>query len=241
MSNIKISKALKKEEKKGRDWLDKTLSEGQASKEEEKKNIILVIGVLVGILVVSMAGFKIYNHFTGAKTVSIGEIEQLNNKGESYSIKGYNFIYIDGMWRTDIKLGDRLLRVPLHFGPREASEVLIEGNLSSDFNKGDEVFMAIDPTFSNKYYSLALGELSMNVVKGLNRKVLAACTKNDTICVDREILNCENTQGKPVIELRYEGESKITMNGTCILISGTGYGIVKAADRLLWQWYGVTG
>ena len=53
------------------------------------------------------------------------------------------------------------------------------------------------------------------------------------------MLNCKNPQGKPVIELKWANKTKITSQGTCILVEGKDYGIVKAVDRLVLQWYGI--
>ena len=149
---------------------------------------------------------------------------------------------MDGLWWTEMKKGNTLLKIPLHFGPKEVNDTKVEGKLdNTQFNNGTEVYIAINPETFNQYYSLALSELNFNIVQGIERKPIAVCTKNDTICEtdNRTILSCNNTEGKPVIELRYGEEQKITLNQTCILITGTDYGIVKAVDRLIWQWYGI--
>ncbi len=80
--------------------------------------------------------------------------------------------------------------------------------------------------------------MSFNIAKGLDRRPVAACTKEDPACTDRPILGCNNTQGKPIVEMAL-GEDKISLSDNCLKVSGTDYGIVKAADRLLLQWYGI--
>lgn len=245
MDEIKIEKALETEiRNKERAELGKALAESEGK--TEGKHILIILAVLIGVMFFSLGGFKAYEYFTGAEIINVDDLHQENLEGEldekeGYLYNGFSFVYADGLWWTEMRKGEVLLKVPLHFGPKEVDGVGVEGGLNEDFNKEDEVYMAIDPEFGNKYYTLALSELNFNVLKGIERKPVAACSKNNSICEDREILNCNETKGKAVIELRYGGESKITLLGTCILISGEDYGLVKAADRLIWQWYGVMG
>lgn len=247
MEEIKIGEALERRmEKEENIRIKKALTEsGEEISKKEGKNILIMVGVLIGVLLVSVGGFRVYNHLTSAGVIDIDELHLKNIEGklspeEGYVYGKYSFIFADDLWWTDINRGDRWLKVRLHFGPREVEEVEIEGELDKEFNEGNEVYMAIDPEFGNKYLTLALSEVNLNVVQGIRRKPVAVCTKeNETVCEDREILNCGNTKGKPVIELRWGGEPKITLQGTCILISGEDYGLVKAADRLIWQWYNV--
>ena len=91
----------------------------------------------------------------------------------------------------------------------------------------------------DKYYTLALSELSFNIVKGLNRSISGTCTKENNICDNRTIVSCNNSQGLPVIELALANETGIELLGNCLKISGQEYDLVKAVDRLLYQWYGV--
>ncbi|MFH1682830.1 MAG: hypothetical protein ABIA37_03460 [Candidatus Woesearchaeota archaeon] len=217
----------------------------ETEEKESGKSVLMVLLVLFGIVALSFGGFKVYTHFTGADVINIDDLHQqnlegdLNNK-EGYMYEGFSFVYVDGLWWTEIQQGNVLYKVPLHFGPKEVDQVKIEGKLDPLFNNGSEVYMAIDPEFANKYYNLALSELNFNVARGIGKKPIGVCTWNKTgVCDDREIYSCNNTQGKPVIELQYGGESKITSSGTCILISGEEYALVKAVDRLIWQWYHV--
>jgi len=244
MDEIKIGEALEQEkEKEEIKLIERALREEEEEK-GEGKSILISLGILIGVIAVIFGGFKLYDHFTGAGVISIDELHKENLAGElsaeeGYLYRGFSFVYVDGLWWTEVKRGRVLFKIPLHFGPREVEEVKVEGKLSPDFNEGEDVYVVIDPELENKYYSLALSELNFNMVKGLGRKPVAACSKENPICEEREILNCNKTEGKPVIELSYGGEPRITLEGTCILINGEEYGIVKAADRLILQWYGI--
>lgn len=247
MDELKIGKALKKK-------LEKETTTEEVLEEEYKpeivpttsgKGLFIAIVVLLGIFALTLGGFKYYNNsFTGAQVLSIDDLHLQNLAGElpteqGYVYQGISFVFADGLWWTEIQQSDRLLKIPLHFGPREVQNVTIKGTLDPAFNNGTEIYMAIDPYFANPYYTLALSELNTNIVQGIRHKPVAACTEEHEICLGREILNCQNTQGKPVIQLQYGNTAGIELQGTCILITGEEQELVKAADRLIWQWYGV--
>jgi len=212
----------------------------------DSKGLLFIILGVVGIFILIMGGFGAYNYFTSAAVVSVDELHQDNLAGNldadaGYVYNGYSFVKADGLWWTEMNKFGTLLKIPLHFGPQELEDIPISGELDPSFNEGEEVFIAIDPDVQNKYYTLAISELSFNTVKGMDRLPIGSCTKENWACENRTIIDCENTQGKPVIELALANETKIELQGTCIKVSGREYGIVKAVDRILYQWYGVMG
>ncbi len=228
--------------------LDIVMSKGVDSEavSSDGKGLLFIVLGIVGLFILLIAGFGTYNYFTTAAVVNVDELHQKNLAGnldesEGYTYNGYSFVKADGLWWTEMNKFGTLLKVPLHFGPKELEEVPISGELDSSFNEGEEVFIAIDPDVQNKYYTLAISELSFNMVKGLDRLPVGSCTKENWACDNRTIVSCENPLGKPVIELALANETKIELQGTCIKVSGREYGIVKAVDRILYQWYGVMG
>ena len=213
-------------------------------KSNDGKNILITVGIIIAIFALFMGGFKLYNHFTADTVIDIDQMHQENldgdlNEEEGYVYNGYSFISVDGLWWTEIMREDTRLKVPLHFGPKEVNHIEINGNLEKGFNLGNEVFIAIDPKVTNKYYTLAISELSFNVVKGLKRIPVGSCIEESDSCDNRTIISCDNTRGKPVIELVLDNQTGIELQGTCIKLKGQEYDIVKAVDRLLYQWYGI--
>jgi hypothetical protein len=211
----------------------------------DAKGILITVGVIIGLFVLAFGGFSAYNGLTAAAVVTIDDLHGQNLKGEldtenAYIYNGFSFVQADGLWWTERNIGERLFKIPFHFGPRDVDTIPITGELNDTFDDGEIVYFAIDPAVANKYYSLALGELGLNMVQAINRKPEAACTAEDPVCIDREILNCENTKGKPVIELDLAEpgeEPMVELSGTCIRVFGDGEDIVKSVDRLLFQWY----
>lgn len=217
---------------------------GDRTPTTEGKTILIMMAVLVGILILIVGGTKVYTHLTAADVVNIDEQHQKNLQGEldkeeGYIYNGYSFVYADGLWWTELNKFGTLLKVPLHFGPKELESVPIAGQLDSAFNDKEEIFIAINPNVRDKYYTLAISELSFNVVKGLDRTPVGSCTEENWACENRTIVSCNNTQGKAVIELSLHNETGIEFSGTCINVHGREYELVKAVDRLLYRWYGV--
>ena len=213
--------------------------------ESDTRNIFILIGITVFLFVLVIGGFKFYNSFTSAGVVSLDQLHQDNLKGEldenmeGYIYRGFSFVKADGLWWTEVdKFGTRL-KIPLHFAPKELEEIKLIGQLNPAFNDGVDVYVAIDPKVVSEHYTLAISELSFNLVKGMDRRPIGSCTEEDPACEGREIISCETANGRPVIELAVSEVSEIEFKDTCVKIKGTGWDLVKEVNRLLYHWYGV--
>lgn len=211
----------------------------------EGKNILIMLSILIGVFVLVFAGFSAYNYFNGAIVVDVDQLHQDNLDGElsdeeGYFYNGFSFVKVDGLWWTEINGYGTKIKIPLHFGPKELEDVNISGQLGAQFNAGNALFITFNPDVRNKYYNLASSELIFNIAKGLEIEVIGACTKNASGCDNRTIISCKTARNLPVIEMiEDENETGIILDSNCIKIIGNDYDIVKAADRLLYQWYGI--
>ena len=213
----------------------------------DKSSIVLLVCLIIGFFALVIGGFAAYNHFTGQTVVDVDQLHQDNLDGkldeeEGYVYNGYSFVKVDGLWWTEMDKFGTLLKVPLHFGPKELEDIDITGLLKGElFNREENLYIAIDPEVADKYYTLAVSELSFNTAKGMERMPVGSCIKENAICENRTIVNCENNPDKlAVIELAVAPENKIEIiDGVCIKISGSEYGLAKGVNRLLYQWYGI--
>jgi len=209
------------------------------------KTLIIMVAVIIGIFALTFAGFKFYDSYTAAAVIDIDALHQENlagdlSKDEGYIYNGYSFVYADGLWWTETTFKDTLIKIPLHFGAKEVENISMVGSFDAKgFNQGDSVYIAIDPNVANKYYTLSLSELTFNIVKGVDRNIVTSCTENASICENRTIVNCDNSQGLPVIQLALANTTSVEFHGTCIKISGSDYDLVRATDRVLLKWYGI--
>ena len=222
---IEIAQAL--------DTKEKTNEEKEISSliQEEKsttsgKGIVIMMLVLIGIFALFIGGSYVYNKLTSADVVNIDQLHEQNleeklDEETGYVYNGYSFVKADGLWWTEIHIREMNLNIPLHFGPKEVEFVPMKGTMDPAFNIGENMYIAIDPTTADKYYTLATSELSFNIAKGINRIPVGSCTEENYICENRTIVSCENTQGKPVVELALAEETRIDISGTCIKVSGS--------------------
>ncbi|MEK6846246.1 MAG: hypothetical protein AABY26_05775 [Nanoarchaeota archaeon] len=212
----------------------------------DTKSILITILILVGVFALVIAGFQFYNYFHSPEIVNVDDLHQKNIGGdldekEGYLYNGYSFVYVDGLWWTETNRFGTLVKIPLHYGAKDVENISVTGKLDSDFNQQPVVYIAINPNINfNGQYTLALSELNNNLAKGINTNIEAACTENNPICDNRTIVSCQNnSKNLPVVELVVEPQPKVVLSGTCIKVSGEGFELVKATDRLLLQWYGI--
>ncbi|MEK6940225.1 MAG: hypothetical protein AABX31_05860 [Nanoarchaeota archaeon] len=247
---VKAEKAVQKELDQQQEREISLLAENdlQASAQQnDGKSVLILIGVLVAVFVVAIAGFKAYNNFTAAGVVLIEDLHEKNLEGkldsdEGYVYNGYSFVKADGLWWTGIEVKDRIIKIPLHYGPREVETIPVTGKLAPEFNQGEKIYVAIDPTVNyDKYYTLALMELNNNILQGINRNIEAACSQENPVCENRTVINCENTNGQPVVQLSVDEKPSVTLKGTCIDIKGSNEELVKSVDLALYVWYKVFG
>jgi hypothetical protein len=243
-SERSMEKAIAPAKEEKEEIIEKALDE-ESKTYSDGKSIIIMIAVLAALFSLFLGGSYFYNSFTTAAVVSVDDLHQQNlnnelNEEEGYVYNGYSFVKADGLWWTEMDKFGTLFKVPLHFSPLELEDIIITGSLEQEFNVGEKIFISIDPKVNDAYYALAVSELSFNTAQGIDRVPVGSCIEDHWACENRTIISCDNQQGKPVIELSYGEEiPSVSMQGTCIKLSGLEYGLTKAVDRLLYQWYGI--
>ncbi|MFH1399408.1 MAG: hypothetical protein ABIG95_04840, partial [Candidatus Woesearchaeota archaeon] len=156
---------------------------------------------------------------------------------ESYTFNGFTFVRAGVFWITQVQIENKLINIPLHYGPKELRHIDIAGQLNESFNYGP-IYITFDPDAKNlSMLTLAAAELSLNLAQGIDRQLIAACATNTTdACTARPIINCENTDAA-VIYLREGGTPYVKFDGNCIVVRGQDKELLKAVDQLLLYWY----
>jgi len=221
--------------------------EKQAEQEEEKPrkkdsklflvSILIIIGIVAGIIIWRIA-------IPTGKVTTIDDLHALNLKGKlsedkGYIYNGFSFVFYDGMWYTQSRIGNTLLNVPMHFGPRDLENITVKGKINDRF-KQKRIYITFDPEDPNmQYLALSASELSLFLAKGLDLEPKAACTKNITeACANIPILDCSNKK-KAIIYLNQDNETAVELKGNCIEVKGDKMNLVRAVDRLILKWLGV--
>ncbi|MBI4148901.1 hypothetical protein HY491_00485 [Candidatus Woesearchaeota archaeon] len=215
--------------------------EEQAGEEENKKeethaarNVLIALVILIAAFVLLFNLHRFYKQDTP-------------NPYE-YTYNGVQFRQdSDGKWNFAVQWANRLVNVPLQFGPKELASIPITGEVDERFS-GEEIYITFEPAGSVTsptgavvqeplgYLSLAAAELSLSLSQGMQFVPVAACTQNSTTCQDTPIITCTSTD-QPTIYLNRTGTAAVHLDGNCITLSGEGLELLKSVDRLLLYWY----
>ncbi len=151
----------------------------------------------------------------------------------------FEFVKAGGLWNTEWTKGDNLYHIRLRFNPFQVSNVSVTGFFDRSFNR-NEVYLTFDPRRGNfTTLSLAMGELSLNMLNALGAKPIAACTVNQTTaCENRPMVNCGDVN-RSVIFLSDVDDAQIAARGECLILTGSDLDILRSVDRLLYIWYGM--
>ncbi|MBW2966481.1 hypothetical protein KY342_05240 [Candidatus Woesearchaeota archaeon] len=213
-------------------------------KSKDTKKLLILIGVIVAIFVLFVAGFRLTVYLRGptAMVVTIDEMHKLNLEGKggegNYVYNGFSFIYSNGAWYTQAQRGDTLYDIPLHFGPRDVEDISVKGSIDPNFGNKRIIYVSFDPT--DPHIGLAAIELSLNLGKGIEVATKAACDKDYDIdaCKERSVVTCED-KDKSVILIKQANETKVTLDEKCIVIEGKDKELMRATDNVILRFYGV--
>ena len=206
-----------------------------------KANMYLLIGICVIVLLfIAIFALRI---FVRQESVTIEDmiaktLEGKENPKTNYMYNGFVFVKVGPLWYTQWKVDNYIFNVPLHYGPLELKVVIAEGQLDERFNTGS-YYITFDPYGSDfSYVAVSAGEIGRNLVEGLGAKIKSSCYQNHTVCAGKPIITCENTN-ESVIFIKESNESKIVMQGNCLILQGKGEELLKVTDRVILQLYGI--
>jgi len=205
------------------------MTEEQQTEPAQSSKATTYFLVIALIVIIAVLGYI----FFGVKLVQ--------PEPEKIEYSYFTFTEVGGLWQTNIQLKDRLYDAVFRFNPKQVEEVYVTGQLE---NLTGPVYITFDPVQQEddyKYLALASSELSLHLVRALEKEVIAACTSNETdACLERPVVTCSD-QDKSVIYLNTYPPTQITLNGTCVMLQGEKMELLKSVDRLLFQWYRVMG
>ncbi|MFA6888808.1 MAG: hypothetical protein WC254_04915 [Candidatus Woesearchaeota archaeon] len=209
----------------------------------------------LGMFVVILVAIFLVPRFFNQQPQTLTEIHQETitegmDTETRYVYNGYSFVFYDNLWYTQISnaiTGD-LYNIPLHFGPKNLTDIVITGDLDSFFNSlsttnisnnSYRYYLTFDPQDSELgYVALASGELTQNLVKTFNIAPVSACIQTGTGCETVPIITCNSTDA-PVMFLKSGSPTLVYAKDNCITIQGDGPELVRATDRLILKLYNV--
>ncbi len=244
-----------KKHKERESQLDENI-EKEKSFTEEHVNITKHFYVAVAILLIILGGIFLIPKFFDKDPVTLDILHQENlERGYdtelSYVFNGYSFIYLDGLWYTQIqdKSRDVMFDVPLHYGPKDVIDIPFSGDFEPFFLKAVnntisnytfQTYLTFNPESDQlQYVGLATGELTQNMVIVYNLAFIPACTSNETdVCASVPTITCDSTDD-PVVFIAENETTEVRVEDNCIIIQGDGEDIVKAVDRFLLAIHGI--
>lgn len=155
----------------------------------------------------------------------------------------FTFYNIGGIWNAQLKHNGQLFEGSFRFNPKQVEDVYMTGTLET-FDT--PIYITHDPDSQKEdftYLALASTELGLHLIRALNATVIAGCTKNitdykgDDYCADRPIIDCSSNVS--VIYLKPTPPTQVTLNGSCITMSGYQLDLLKSVDRVLYGWYDI--
>lgn len=210
-----------------------------------KSDKMLIVGVI--LVVVIFAVIFAARYFVQEKPTTIDELHQLNLKGklkeeQGYLYDAYSFIKFDGLWYMQLMSPgkSRLYNLQFRFGPKELESININGQLNTElFDNTTEYYVTFNPT-GNDFSSVALavGDFNQHMTRVFFKQPIAACDRNETsACIGRPIITCNNTD-MVVLYVKENNETeKVDYDSNCIIVEGKGFGLVKAINRVLYDFY----
>ncbi|MBI2575566.1 hypothetical protein HYV82_06800 [Candidatus Woesearchaeota archaeon] len=176
-------------------------------------------------------------------TVAVFSIRALKSeqKYETVTYNGFVFEQYAGLWNTQWKQDGQLFNLRLHYNPYQVENVSIIGE--EGWSAGESMFITFDPEEGEKfsYTALAAAELSLSLNNAFGITPVAACTENITAgCASRPVVGCGSAPANSsVIYLKEGSPAEITLQGGCATIQGRGEELVRAAEKAIYQWYGI--
>jgi len=205
------------------------------------RNLIVVFSIIVIIL-----GLLIFSYSVMDKEpMTIHDMHQANIAGElddseAYLYNGFSFINYEDQWWTEFGKvdGSESYNVQFRYGPREVEDVQVIGDYLYILNF-QEPYITFDPGVEEiQYTALAAADIATALYRAFKMTSAPACAVNESaVCADLPILECE--PGVPVIYLKEDNNTFVEMDGTCLIIHGKGFELIRAVDRFLFGVYGI--
>ena len=216
----------------------------ETSKSSEKA---LIIGIVMILLL--FASIFAYSFFNKPQPKTLEDLHVLNLQGklkpsQGYVYKGvYSFVTLDDLWYTQLMSpkGTKIYSLALRYSPRDLKDVVIEGTLDSAFfDSQSEFYVTFNPTGKEfSYVALAVADFNTHMSKVFEKSPVAACDRNETEpCMQRPIVTCSDSD-KLVLYIKEASKFRAYYNSNCIVVEGSGFDLVRGADRILYSLYNI--
>lgn len=224
----------------GADAIQEDIEEPSESQTEKRSlRLISIATLLIFILLFGFVGWQLRHK---SETPYDAAVEKILREGETkdgYLYNGYAFVNTSGLWNTRWQKEGTEYSINFHYSPREVEWVPVAGSLDPLVNLS-HYYLTFNPTANNlSQVALASSEIGLSLTRGFNVIITVACDRNETeACATRPIITC-NTTDSAVIYLNNVGTPAVVLDANCIELRGEQEGILKSAEKMLYNFYGI--
>ncbi|RLE38288.1 hypothetical protein DRJ17_04455 [Candidatus Woesearchaeota archaeon] len=236
---------------------------GQTEKREEpvneelevkarKKSYLSLLYIIGALVVIFLIAFGTTQFIKPKQPYVVGSVIFEGNivdvpEGYTYVYNGFKFTRFNNVWltRININIENRTTDIydfAIRFSPRELNGISIQPGTKERILNADFVYFTTDPDLSSKAVvaMIEIGRAIGDKFNIYNKPTKAALTKK-TKGNNMTVITCEDADESTVVMYFKIGESTgARYEGNCILIEGeTEWDIIRAADRLLYQMFGI--
>jgi hypothetical protein len=149
----------------------------------------------------------------------------------------FEFTQKNNVWYTEWQKDGQTYELGIRYNPLEVENVSVSGKLNETFNR-QPLYITFDPEQKEgdyKYLALAIAEFGLPAVKAMGAGIQSACTQNTSeACEAHAIVTCDDDD-KSVMYLRIANETRVLLDGNCLVVEGNGLNLIKAIDRVLYH------
>ena len=142
-------------------------------------------------------------------------------------------------WKTLYQRDGQVFDIRFRYLPQEVDTITVQGTtarLVSPF------YLSLDPDMSadsKSYVGVAFTDATAKLRGIYGETPIAACISNDSdpACLSVPVANCDTPNASAII-FTEDAEPSVTLNGTCIIIRGTGPDLYRSSTLM---WYRLLG
>jgi len=162
-------------------------------------------------------------------------------KIQTIEFNGFTFVNDSNIWKTQIQMQNKIYNLMFKYNPYDVEDIKINYHFNWFTKLTAErryMYITFDPEDDNLgYIALAATDLTRALTRVYGITPVATCTKNITDgCSNVPIKTCKTTS-MPVIYLDDNPVQNITYAANCLTIQGENDDLLKAVQRVLFDWY----
>ncbi|MEM4267793.1 MAG: hypothetical protein QXK37_03085 [Candidatus Woesearchaeota archaeon] len=203
------------------------------SRKKEDPQLKSARNLIIGLLLFMIVGIGAFYGYKSYKDSQVAD--------ERFTYNYFKVEKRDGIWWTEAQQGKNLFLITMRYSPREVENVTVIGDVQELRRKWGFFYITFDPT-EEKFadVTMANAEISTKLVQHFGIGVAPGCIKPAPECTQLNVtlVSCEN-ESLPVIFLNQESPPVVKVQGNCIIVQGEESDIIRAADRLMYNLYGI--